>query len=593
MTKSMRVAAKAAKISAARLCAAATEASQPQPADTNVSAGCQHQPATPVAGSRSASPREDVDPELVVDYSGESDDATDSKPPVSIPGSPRGDTSSSNVTKRDRGTLSESMYREMFGSYDESDDSPNESRDSDSGGDRKPATPVAGSRSASPREDVDPELVVDYSGESDEASYSKPPVSIPGSPRGDTSSSNVTKRDRGTLSESMYREMFGSYDESDDSPNESKDSDSGGDRKGDVSASTDINARSVGTSVDTIARGVGTSVDTTQEALVRNVLRLAPDRKPWMLPKHLLDRWSGKTNERFPITLFDASKLHGLDASAKNFRTDNDYYIDVFLEHRWYGSHKKREADAFLQSWSAFITNVFNVGKEAWFQRLYASRNKFERRSTSGACYRLHRLSREAGLLCLAWGDPCPGCLSTSSRAPKEAYLLTEPWWRARISSEMREGIATLQSLYERAGRSFSDGPSPSGAPCCTVRQGRERRPSVGPEVPIYPPKADSHATGRDNSSDVPSPSLCFNGFARVTRELRCDVDHERDKRRRLEDIVRQLGFDREKSRAYNAVSNLVRDNKNLKGILESNGYLRRSKKPRTECTDEDVLRKT
>ncbi|CAI5709831.1 unnamed protein product [Peronospora effusa] len=280
MTKSMRVAAKAAKSSAARLCAAATEASQPQPADTNVSAGCQHQPATPVAGSRSASPREDVDPELVVDYSGESDDASGSKSPIPLPGSPRGDTSSSNATKRDR----------------------------------------------------------------------------------------------------------------DDSPNESKDSDSGGDRKGDVSASTDINAHSVGTSVDTNARGVGTSVDTTQEALDRDVLRLAPDRKPWMLPKHLLDRWSGKTNERFPIPLFDASKLHGLDASAKNFRTENDYYIDVFLEHRWYGPHKKRETDAFLQSWNAFITNVLNVGKEAWFQRLFASRNKFEKRSTSGACYRLHRL---------------------------------------------------------------------------------------------------------------------------------------------------------------------------------------------------------
>ncbi|CAI5704118.1 unnamed protein product [Peronospora effusa] len=219
MTKSMRVAAKAAKSSAARLCAATTEASQPQPADTNVSDGSQHQPATPVAGSRSVSPREDVDPELVVDYFGESDDASDLKPPVSLPGSTRGDTSPSNVTKRDRGTLSESMYRQMFGSPDESDDS----------------------------------------------------------------------------------------------PNESKDSESGGDRKGDVSDSTDINARSVGTSVDTNARSVNTSVDTTQEALNRNVLRLDPDRKPWMLPKHLLDRWSEKTNERFPIPLFDASKLHGLD----------------------------------------------------------------------------------------------------------------------------------------------------------------------------------------------------------------------------------------------------------------------------------------
>ena len=208
MTKSMRVAATAAKNSAARLCAAATEASQPQPADTNVSAGSQHQPATSVAGSRGASPREDVDPELVVDYSGESDDASDSKPSSSLPGSPRGAASSSVPNKRDRSTLSDTMYREMFGSSDESDDS----------------------------------LI------------------------------------------------------------ESSKSDSTGDGKGDVSASTDINSRGVGTSVDTdsrgvgtsidtTARGVGTSVDTTQEALDRNVLRLAPDRNPLMLSKHLLDRW--------------------------------------------------------------------------------------------------------------------------------------------------------------------------------------------------------------------------------------------------------------------------------------------------------------
>ena len=40
--------------------------------------------------------------------------------------------------------------------------------------------------------------------------------------------------------------------------------------------------------------------------------------------------------------------------------------------------------------------------------------------------------------------------------------------------------------------------------------------------------------------------------YASVTRGLRCDVDHEREKRRRLEDIVRQLEFEYEKSRANN-----------------------------------------
>ena len=38
-----------------------------------------------------------------------------------------------------------------------------------------------------------------------------------------------------------------------------------------------------------------------------------------------------------------------------------------------------------------------------------------------------------------------------------------------------------------------------------TARRGRERRPATGREVPSYPPKADSRATGRGNSSDVPS----------------------------------------------------------------------------------------
>ena len=118
--------------------------------------------------------------------------------------------------------------------------------------------------------------------------------------------------------------------------------------------------------------------------------------------------------------------------------------------------------------------------------------------------------------------------------------------------------------------------------------------------------------------------------YARVTGGLRCDFDHLRDKRRCLEDSVRQLKFEHEKSRANNAVAllenewrlhsmsnelatvrqeivqyhgtisslryqvtTLVRDNKTLQGILESHGYHCRSKKPRTERTDDDVPRKT
>ena len=43
--------------------------------------------------------------------------------------------------------------------------------------------------------------------------------------------------------------------------------------------------------------------------------------------------------------------------------------------------------------------------------------------------------------------------------------------------------------------------------------------------------------------------------YALVTRGLRCDVDNERDKSRRLKDSVRQLEFEHQKSRANNAVA--------------------------------------
>ena len=43
--------------------------------------------------------------------------------------------------------------------------------------------------------------------------------------------------------------------------------------------------------------------------------------------------------------------------------------------------------------------------------------------------------------------------------------------------------------------------------------------------------------------------------YARVTRGLRCDIDHERESRRSLADSVGQLEFDHEKSRGNNAVA--------------------------------------
>ena len=106
-----------------------------------------------------------------------------------------------------------------------------------------------------------------------------------------------------------------------------------------------------------------------------------------------------------------------------------------------YSANYKRDCNALLQAWDAFIHNVKRVGLEAWLDKLAVNRSRFEKRNLTGARYKLHRLSKEAGLPCLSWGEPCPCCINNSFKAPKEAYLLTELFWRARISEEMREGL--------------------------------------------------------------------------------------------------------------------------------------------------------
>uniref|UniRef100_A0AAV1UYW3 Transposase n=1 Tax=Peronospora matthiolae TaxID=2874970 RepID=A0AAV1UYW3_9STRA len=113
----------------------------------------------------------------------------------------------------------------------------------------------------------------------------------------------------------------------------------------------------------------------------------------------------------------------------------------------------QRDGPSLLQAWSAYIHNLEDVGRDAWNDKLIKGRDKFEKRTPTGARYKLHRLSREKGFPCLSWGDSCPCCVNNSARAPKEAYLLTSPWWRVRISTEMYEGIDNLKSLYDRAGK--------------------------------------------------------------------------------------------------------------------------------------------
>uniref|UniRef100_M4C2Z4 Uncharacterized protein n=1 Tax=Hyaloperonospora arabidopsidis (strain Emoy2) TaxID=559515 RepID=M4C2Z4_HYAAE len=164
---------------------------------------------------------------------------------------------------------------------------------------------------------------------------------------------------------------------------------------------------------------------------------------------------------------------------------------------------------------------------------------------------------------------------------------MNDPWWRVRVNQKMYEGIANLQSLYKRAGRSFLDGPSSaSDAPCRTARQGPKHQPAVESEAPNYLPRVDTRATGRGNSSDISThrgdstsaprgsfghrahqsmdeaeeetrsqtglqaQSDTLSQLERVTCELREDIEHERSRRLALVDNVTRLSSERERDRS-------------------------------------------
>uniref|UniRef100_A0AAV1TEN3 Uncharacterized protein n=1 Tax=Peronospora matthiolae TaxID=2874970 RepID=A0AAV1TEN3_9STRA len=331
------------------------------------------------------------------------------------------------------------------------------------------------------------------------------------------------------------------------------------------SRSQDSGAHSgVGSRIDTTSqRGTSTSVGTSQEERDRSVLRLAPEKKAWMPPKSVMDHLSATTSDRYRARLFDSSRIHHLDSSAKNYRAENEFFIDAFFKHRWYSVNHKRDGPSLLQAWNAYIHNLEDVGRDVWNDKLIKARDKFEKRTPTGARYELHRLSREKGLPCLSWGDPCPCRVNNSARTPKEAYLLTSPWWRVRISSDMYEGIANLKSLYDRAGKTFSSVPSAAqDVPRRTAQPDPVRQ--VGSKAPKNPRTGDSRATGRDDSSEVrssrggstaaqpdsaghresPSEEVEEEGrrssslFYRVAFALRDDLEHERDRRLQLVDAV-------------------------------------------------------
>uniref|UniRef100_A0AAV1TE97 Uncharacterized protein n=1 Tax=Peronospora matthiolae TaxID=2874970 RepID=A0AAV1TE97_9STRA len=376
------------------------------------------------------------------------------------------------------------------------------------------------------------DLGVSYSPDAEDGSVSKAIKSKPPAKRG--------------MDDAMRRSIFGSSDSSDEpSPKRRR------------SKSQDSGAHSgVGSPFDTTSqRGASPSVGTSQEERDRSVLRLAPEKKAWMPPKSVMNHLSATASDRYRTRLFDSLRIHHLDPSEQNYRAENDFFIDAFFKHRWYSRNHKCDGPSLLQAWNAYIHNLENVGRDVWNDKLIKARDKFEKRTRQ-----VHAIS------CIVYN---------SARAPKEAYLFTSPWWRVRISTEVYEGIDNLKSLYDRAGKNFSGGPSAEqDVPRRTALQDPVRQSSVGSGAPKYPRTGDNRATGRGNSSNVRSHrsgstaaqsdsaghresppneveedgrrSPSYRGgacvseriFDSVTLALRDDLEHEWDRRLQLADTV-------------------------------------------------------
>uniref|UniRef100_A0AAV1V0B5 Uncharacterized protein n=1 Tax=Peronospora matthiolae TaxID=2874970 RepID=A0AAV1V0B5_9STRA len=127
------------------------------------------------------------------------------------------------------------------------------------------------------------------------------------------------------MGDALRRSIFGSSDESDvPSPKRRR------------SRSQDSGANSgVGSPMDTTSqRGASTSVGTSQKERDRNVLRLAPEKKAWMPPKSVMDHLSSPTSDRYRVRLFDSSRIHHLDPSAKNYHAENEFLSQLVISLR-------------------------------------------------------------------------------------------------------------------------------------------------------------------------------------------------------------------------------------------------------------------
>uniref|UniRef100_A0AAV1V274 Uncharacterized protein n=1 Tax=Peronospora matthiolae TaxID=2874970 RepID=A0AAV1V274_9STRA len=322
---------------------------------------------------------------------------------------------------------------------------------------RATGTSVASAAGTTSRKQDEFEVELIYSGESDDVSDSKTTPHTSGSHEADTARARLTGSGQHG---GIMLEIFVSSDCSDESsPHASPSTDTTRGDGGDAPIHHHERSNSRDQAVTIISAHAGTNQEEKRPGTEMSCATL-PTWSPWMPPSRELDRLAGMTTERDRIPLFDRRKICPPNSSTETIRAEEEFFTDAFFKHRWYNGSRVRDGKALVQRWNAIIHDIECIGREAWHAKLDAARIRFEKRNPVVARYKLHWLSIEAGLPCLSCGDSCPGCLDNSNRAPMEAYLPNDPYWRARISSEMAERIDTLQSLYSRSGRSFSDGHS-------------------------------------------------------------------------------------------------------------------------------------
>ena len=87
----------------------------------------------------------------------------------------------------------------------------------------------------------------------------------------------------------------------------------------------------------------------------------------------------GYTTGSHRTPLFNSSRLHGLNVSARKYRTEHDYYIDVFFRNRWYHGNHNRDEVSLSQAWNSFIVSVENNGRDAWLTKLILVHNTLSR----------------------------------------------------------------------------------------------------------------------------------------------------------------------------------------------------------------------